>query len=113
MATVPRAQRLLNAARFEKIANARFSSAGLGKHALRRSLTLECQRERLVNPTATQFPCSEQAAAEVYTALRSGAFYDYGSDPAMSWCLARCLIRSIVNGDIAVTRLTSEIEIIK
>ena len=83
-----------DAARFEEIANARFSSADLGEHALRRSLTLECHRERLVNPAATQFLCSEQAAAEVYTTLRSGAFCDYGSDAAMSWCPARCLMRN-------------------
>ena len=83
-----------NAARFEKIANARFSGAGFGKHALRRSLTLECHHETLANPAATQFLCSEQAAAEVYTALRSGTFCDYGSDAAMSWCPARCLMRN-------------------
>lgn len=83
-----------DAARFEEIANARFSSAGLGEHALRRSLTFECHRRRLASLAATQFSCGERAAAEVYTALRDESFCDYGSDPMMSWCLARCLERN-------------------
>ncbi len=80
-----------DAARFEEIANARFSSAGLGEHACRRSVTLECHSERLDDPDATEFLCSERAAAEVYTTLRGTAFYDHGSAVAMMWCLTRCL----------------------